>query len=78
MHGVEVPASSLYEAAALAIGEFRRCGFTTDMPGPATWLTVTAVGGTITGVGSTCSLMNGLSCATRCDRLSCVGLVVVS
>ena len=27
--------------AALAIGEFRRCGFTGDAPGPATRLTVT-------------------------------------
>ena len=39
-HAVEVTASSLYEAAALAIGEFRRCGFTADAPGPATRLTV--------------------------------------
>jgi len=40
-HAVEVAASSLYEAAALAIGEFRRCGFTADAPGAATRLTVT-------------------------------------
>jgi hypothetical protein len=40
-HAVEVSASSLYEAAALAIGEFRRCGITADPPGPATRLTVT-------------------------------------
>jgi hypothetical protein len=40
-HAVEVAASSLYEAAALAIGEFRRCGFTAHAPGPATRLTVT-------------------------------------
>jgi hypothetical protein len=40
-HSVEVAASTLYEAAALAIGEFRRCGFTADAPGPATRLTVT-------------------------------------
>jgi hypothetical protein len=39
-HSVEVAASSLYEAAALAIGEFRRCGFMADAPGPATRLTV--------------------------------------
>jgi hypothetical protein len=39
-HAVEVAANSLYEAAALAIGEFRRCGFTADAPGPATRLTV--------------------------------------
>jgi hypothetical protein len=31
-HAVEVAASSLYEAAALAIGEFRRCGFTANAP----------------------------------------------
>jgi len=39
-HSVEVTAGTLYEAAALAIGEFRRCGFTSDAPGPATRLTV--------------------------------------
>jgi hypothetical protein len=40
-HAVEVAASSLYEAAALAIGAFRRCGFTANAPGAATRLTVT-------------------------------------
>jgi hypothetical protein len=39
-HGVEVAASTLYEAATLAMAEFRRCGFTADAPGPATRLTV--------------------------------------
>jgi hypothetical protein len=39
-HAVEVSASTLYEAAALAIAEFRRCGFTANAPGPATRLTV--------------------------------------
>ena len=39
-HSVEVAGSTLYEAAALAIREFRRCGFTVDAPGPATWITV--------------------------------------
>jgi hypothetical protein len=39
-HMVEVPADSLYEAAALAIAEFRRCGFAEVIPGPATRLTV--------------------------------------
>jgi hypothetical protein len=40
-HAVEVPASSLYEAAARAITEFRRCGFTEVAIGPATRLIVT-------------------------------------
>jgi hypothetical protein len=40
-HSVEVTATTLYEAAALAIGEFRRCGFTANAPGPATRLMVT-------------------------------------
>ena len=40
-HAVEVSASTLYEAAALAIAEFRRCGFTAHAPGQATRLTVT-------------------------------------
>ena len=39
-HSVEVTASTLYEVAALAINEFRRCGFTANAPGPATRLTV--------------------------------------
>jgi hypothetical protein len=32
--------SSVYEAAALALAEFRRCGFTDTNPGRATFLTV--------------------------------------
>jgi hypothetical protein len=40
IHAVEVSASSLYEAAGLALAEFRRCGFTDANPGPATRLTV--------------------------------------
>jgi hypothetical protein len=40
-HAVEVAAGTLYEAATLAMAEFRRCGFTENAPGPATRLTVT-------------------------------------
>jgi hypothetical protein len=40
-HAVEVSATTLYEAAVLAMAEFRRCGFTANAPGPATRLTVT-------------------------------------
>jgi hypothetical protein len=29
-HAVEVSATTLYDAAVLAMAEFRRCGFTTD------------------------------------------------
>jgi hypothetical protein len=43
-HAVEVVASTLYEAATLAIAEFRRCGFTENAPVPATRLTVTVKG----------------------------------
>jgi hypothetical protein len=39
-HAVEVSADSLYEAAALALAQFRRCGFADANPGPATALTV--------------------------------------
>ena len=39
-HSVEVTASTLYEAAVLAISQFRSCGFTANAPGPATRLTV--------------------------------------
>ena len=41
-HAVEVPASTLYEAAVLAIVEFRRCGFTDAVVGAGTRLSVTA------------------------------------
>ena len=42
MHAVQVPAASLFEAAALAVAEFRRCGFMSDATlGPATRLTLT-------------------------------------
>ena len=39
-HAVEVSATTLYEAAVLAMAEFRRCGFTAQAPGPGTRLTV--------------------------------------
>jgi len=37
---VEVAASSLYEAAVMAIARFRKCGFTENVPWPAISLTV--------------------------------------
>ena len=43
-HAVEVAASTLYEAATLAMAEFRKCGFTENAPGPNTPLTVTVKG----------------------------------
>lgn len=39
-HSVRVPAASLYEAAVLALAEFRRHGFADATFGPATKLTV--------------------------------------
>jgi len=39
-HGVQVCGESLYEAAVLALAEFRRCGFTNAVFGPATRLRV--------------------------------------
>jgi hypothetical protein len=39
-HSVEITACSLYEAAVLALAEFRRCGFAEAMFGPARKLTV--------------------------------------
>jgi len=36
----KISTSSLYEAAVLAVNEFRRCGFTSNVRGPATRLTV--------------------------------------
>jgi hypothetical protein len=43
-HAVEVASNTLYEAATLAMAEFRRCGFTENAPGPATRLTATVKG----------------------------------
>ena len=40
-HSVAVAASSMYEAAVLALAEFKRSGFAMAMTGPATRLTVT-------------------------------------
>jgi len=40
IHTAVVPASSLYEAAALALAEFRGCGLVEALPGPVTRLTV--------------------------------------
>ena len=37
---MKITASTLYEAAALALAEFRRCGFADAMFGPATKLMV--------------------------------------
>jgi len=39
-HSVEVAADSVFQAAALAVAEFRRCGFTQAGVGPATHLRV--------------------------------------
>ncbi len=39
-HSVEITASTLYEAAVLALAEFRRCGFAEATFGPGTKLTV--------------------------------------
>lgn len=39
-HSVNVSAGSLFEAAALAVAEFRRCGFADAAPGPGTILDV--------------------------------------
>jgi len=40
-HSVAVAASSMYEAAALGLAEFKRSGFAMAMAGPGTRLTVT-------------------------------------
>jgi hypothetical protein len=39
-HAVEIVATSLYEAAVMALGEFRRCGFADASFGRGTRLTV--------------------------------------
>jgi hypothetical protein len=40
-HAVEVVATTVYEAAVLAMAEFRRCGFIENAPGSGTRLNVT-------------------------------------
>jgi hypothetical protein len=42
-HSVEVSAASLYEAATLALAEFRRCDFADAMFGPGTRLRVEVI-----------------------------------
>jgi hypothetical protein len=39
-HSVQVAASSMYEAAALGLAEFKRCGFAMAMAGPGTRLSI--------------------------------------
>lgn len=39
-HAVDVPAATLYEAAVLAVAEFRRAGLFDAHVGPGTWLRV--------------------------------------
>ena len=43
-HSVEVAAESLFEAAALGLCEFRKCGFAEVIIGPGAHLRVTAKG----------------------------------
>jgi len=43
-HAVEVAASTFYEAATLAMAEFRKCGFTENAPGSNTRLAVPVKG----------------------------------
>jgi hypothetical protein len=40
-HSAEVAASSLFEATALGVAEFKRCGLIDARPGPGTRLSVT-------------------------------------
>ncbi len=40
-HSVAVSASSMYEAAAMGLAEFKKCGFAMAMAGPGTRLTIT-------------------------------------
>ena len=47
-HSVEVAAGSLYEAAALAVAEFRQSGFVHSEPGAASKLVVTVEAPTTT------------------------------
>jgi len=39
-HTAKITASSLFEAAVLALAEFRRCAMVDDAPGPATRFTI--------------------------------------
>ena len=43
-HTAQVAASTLYEAAALAVAEFRKCGLADGMPGTGTRFTIAVHG----------------------------------
>lgn len=69
---VEVTASSLYEAAALAINEFRHCGFMANAPGPAKQMPLSDIYGQLAAAnaptdGRIIARQRLLSTAFRCS-----------
>jgi hypothetical protein len=67
-HTVSVSASSLYEAAALALAEFEKCGFTIMIAGPATKLTVAVEAPTTTHVLTVAKLQSWLDTNGKSPR----------
>jgi len=67
-HSVEVTAATLYEAAALAIAEFRRCGFADSYPGLATRLTVAVKAPATTHEVSVSKLRSWLDSSAKSPR----------
>jgi hypothetical protein len=67
-HTVSVSASSLYEAAALALAEFKKSGFALAEVGPATKLTIAVQAPTTTHELSVRKLQAWLDCSGKTPR----------
>ena len=67
-HTVSVSASSLYEAAARGVAEFRRCGFTDAVVGRVTRLTVAVESPGTTHELPMSKLMAWLECSGKSPR----------
>ena len=67
-HTAEVSASSLFEAAALGVAEFKRCGLIDVHPGNATLLSVTVKSPTTTHEVSMSKLESWLTGGARSPK----------
>jgi hypothetical protein len=67
-HTVSVSASSFYEAAALALAEFEKCGFSMMIAGLATRLTVAEEAPTTTHVLTVAKLQSWLDTSGKTLR----------
>jgi hypothetical protein len=67
-HTVSVSAAPLYEAAALALAEFEKCGFAMMIAGPGTRLTVDVEAPTTTQVLTVAKLQSWLDTNGKTPR----------